>query len=123
MATKAELFRDHAKRSGAKRTAASVSSDTPAGSPSGEDAALAAEVVRLTNRTALLTVAAAFAIVATLVAVPRALFAGMTGVAGLAAAVPVAAAIVAVIAVWRSRLRLRAARVQALTGPGRAKRP
>jgi hypothetical protein len=47
----------------------------------------------------------------------------MTGLGRLAAAVLVAAAVVAVIAVWRSRLRLRAARAQALTGPRRVERP
>jgi hypothetical protein len=95
----------------------------PAGSPSGEDTALAAEIVRLTNRTALLTLAAAFSIIASLIAVPRALLAGTTGVGRLAAALPVAAAVIAVMAVWRSRGRLRAARAQALAGPGRTERP
>lgn len=107
---------------GTPRAVREASRETAARSPPGEDAALAGEIVRLTNRTAALTFAAAFVGIAALVAVGRAFSGGTTVFVRLAAAVLGAAAVVTVVAVWRSRVRLRAARGRADAERGRGQR-
>lgn len=96
---------------GAPRLQRQASRETAAASLARDDGA-PAEIVRLTNRTAALTLAAAAGSIAALVAVGRVLSGGTTVSVRLAAAVLTAVALVTVVAVWRSRVRLRAARAR-----------